>query len=370
MARYRKIDPRIWNDERFRSFTDDGKLAFVFVLTHPAMTAVGAMRGTAAGLGAELGWLPHRMADAIRDAISLGMVDVDPKACFIGAPNFLRYNEPEGPNSVAKAWVEALDLIPECAGKRRVIARCRAYLDEKSKAFRLALPHAIWDAFPVAKGDASPIQEQEQEPEQKNTLSPARASASETESESPGVGGGHRTDPKANDAQANASSGEGATPQPPDGGEELRPSIAAGEAAAGRGALSAEQVERDIARRLGAEDGERIRGGLPTQDELRAAKYPRVAELLAAIRASGEPSAEWPKANAQCVEADRALGAQELDVVVPRVLAAIRESCRVGLGWHIDAIRGGPRPKRDSGSSRGMAPPSTDWPTETREVKL
>lgn len=36
MASYRKIDPRIWNDERFRVLTDSGKLAFLFVLTHPS----------------------------------------------------------------------------------------------------------------------------------------------------------------------------------------------------------------------------------------------------------------------------------------------------------------------------------------------
>ena len=31
--RYRKIDPRIWNDEKFRQFSDRAKLAFLFVLT-------------------------------------------------------------------------------------------------------------------------------------------------------------------------------------------------------------------------------------------------------------------------------------------------------------------------------------------------
>jgi hypothetical protein len=166
MARYRKIDPRIWNDEKFRAFSDDGKLAFLFVLTHPSMTAVGAMRGTVAGLAAELKWPTERTRDAMSAPISEAMLDVDDEASFIGVRNFLRYNEPEGPNSVAKAWVEALDLIPECDGKRRLIARCRAYLDERSKKFRDALPDAIWDAFPDAIGHASPIQEQEQEQEQ------------------------------------------------------------------------------------------------------------------------------------------------------------------------------------------------------------
>src|SRR5690348_1070413 len=114
MARYRKIDPRVWNDEKFRSFSDDAKLGFLFVLTHPAMTALGAMRATAAGLAAEMGWQVERFVDAIQDAIRQAMLDVNGKASFIAAKNFLRYNEPEGPNSVAKAWIAALDLIPEC----------------------------------------------------------------------------------------------------------------------------------------------------------------------------------------------------------------------------------------------------------------
>lgn len=170
MARYRKIDTRIWNDEKFRAFSDDAQLAFFFVLTHPSMTALGAMRGTIAGLAAEKGWQVGRFADAIRDAIREGMLEVNERACFIAARNFLRYNEPEGPNSVAKAWVEALDLIPECPEKRALIARCRTYLDTRSKKFRDAMPDGIWnvfkDAMLDAKSDASPIQEPEQEQEQ------------------------------------------------------------------------------------------------------------------------------------------------------------------------------------------------------------
>jgi len=50
MSRYRKVDPRIWNDAKFRSLDDQGKLAFFFLLTHPHMTAIGAMRASIPGL--------------------------------------------------------------------------------------------------------------------------------------------------------------------------------------------------------------------------------------------------------------------------------------------------------------------------------
>jgi len=171
-AKYRKVDPRIWNDEKFCRLTDDGQLAFLFILTHPSMTCLGAMRGTIEGLAAEKHWPYKRFRDAIKyampDAIpdaslfpmlddnsyAYGMLEIDPENCFIAAPNFLRYNPPEGPNSIIKAWPAALDLIPECAGRKRLIYRCRQYLDSMSDKMKDAMVDAIWHAFPDAIPDA------------------------------------------------------------------------------------------------------------------------------------------------------------------------------------------------------------------------
>jgi hypothetical protein len=160
MSWYRKVDTRFWADEKVRQLSDDGKLAFLFVLTHPTLTAVGAMRATVPGLAAELGWSERRFRKALEPAVCLGMVELDEAAAFIAFPNFLRFNEPQGPNSV-KAWIDALDLIPECAGKVRLVARCRVYLDGKSDTFRAAIGDAVLNAFAMPSG----IQEQEQEQE-------------------------------------------------------------------------------------------------------------------------------------------------------------------------------------------------------------
>jgi hypothetical protein len=46
VSRYRKLDVRLWNDTKFRALSDNGKLAFIFTLTHPGMTMIGAMRAT------------------------------------------------------------------------------------------------------------------------------------------------------------------------------------------------------------------------------------------------------------------------------------------------------------------------------------
>lgn len=167
MSRFRKIETRIWNDAKFRELSDTGKLAFFLILTHPHMTALGAMRGTIGGLADELKWSIDAMRDAIRHAMSLGLLEVDEKSCYIGLPNFLRYNEPEGPNSVTKAWPHALELIPECGFKSKLIARCRSYLEAKSPDFKKAMGDAIWDAFAMPCHIQEPEQEQEQKPEQK-----------------------------------------------------------------------------------------------------------------------------------------------------------------------------------------------------------
>jgi hypothetical protein len=161
MARYRKVDSRIWNDEKFRRLGDDAKLVFFMLLTHPNMTALGAMRATLAGLSEELGWKPEAFKEAFRKVLSEGMAEHDARACFIALPNFLRYNPPESPN-VVKAWVGAIDLLPECELKNRVITRSKAFTHGMTEAFRKALPEAFLKGMPY--------QEQEQEQEQEKTV--------------------------------------------------------------------------------------------------------------------------------------------------------------------------------------------------------
>lgn len=161
MAKYRKVDPRIWNDEKFRRFSQTGKLVFLFLMTHPHMTALGAMRATTAGLAAELEMSPKAFGEAFHEAFLKGMVEYDQQACFIALPRFLRYNGPESPN-VVKAWSSSLELLPECPLKGKLIQRV--------KDFAEALPEAFHEALPEAFAKSMPYQEQEQEQDLK-TLS-------------------------------------------------------------------------------------------------------------------------------------------------------------------------------------------------------
>ena len=160
MSKYRKIDVRIWNDAKFRDLSHNAKLVFFFLLTHPNMTALGAMRSTLSGLAEELDFELETFREAFREAFAKGMVKHDSKACLIALPNFIKYNQPESPN-VVKAWVNSLDLLPECDLKNDVISLSANALKGYSKAFREALPEAFLKTYPKSM----PNQEQEQEQE-------------------------------------------------------------------------------------------------------------------------------------------------------------------------------------------------------------
>lgn len=168
MARYRKIDPRIWNDEKFRTMSHEGQRLFLFVLTHPSLTMIGAMRATQSGLSEELGLDAKAFREAFGEALSKGMLKYDEKAFLLWLPNFLKYNAPESPN-VVKSWGSALDLLPECDLRKEVLSSAKAFISTMSKAFTEALPKAFNEALPKAISKTIPNQEQEQEQDIRNT---------------------------------------------------------------------------------------------------------------------------------------------------------------------------------------------------------
>lgn len=190
MARYRKIDPRIWNDEKFASLSHEGQRAFLFILTHPSMTSLGAFRATKEGIEAELGIDTKGLSKPFQELLSKGLIKYDESCFLVFAPNFLKYNQPENPN-VVKGWAGCLDLLPECPLLAEVLQRaklCASANSKTSKAFSESLGRVTETlseryAKQLSKGLA--IQEQEQEQEYKDvsdeTSSSANANASESE---------------------------------------------------------------------------------------------------------------------------------------------------------------------------------------------
>ena len=169
MARYRKIDVRMWNDRKFRELSDNGKLAFILLLTHPDTTQIGTIRTRVSNLADELGWQRDAMSHAIQEVTLSGMIDADEKAGLMVINNFLRYNAPSSPNAF-KSWCELIDLMPECDLLDKHVAGLKTFIDGLSDGMKKAIPNdllqAIRDAMSHANEQPCRIQEQEQEQEQ------------------------------------------------------------------------------------------------------------------------------------------------------------------------------------------------------------
>jgi len=235
MGRYRKIDPRIHNDAKFKALSERGKLLFFTILTHPHMTALGAMRATEAGLCEEMALgASGRDADCasdcstdcasgcasdcpagraagvfesyrrgFKDLIKNGLIKFDPGNACLVIPKFLKYNPPESP-SVVKAWNEAGDLIPECDLRDELIENTIKFLqgygrpDKESflKAFNLRPLNrqAAGQAGPQTDGQTGAHQEQEQEQEQ--IITPPTPLQGENVSSSAGKKRPHTRKPK------------------------------------------------------------------------------------------------------------------------------------------------------------------------------
>lgn len=169
MARYRKIDVRVWNDRKFRELSDNAKLVFILLLTHPDTTQIGTIRTRVSNLADELGWQRDAMSHAIQEVTLNGMIDADEKAGLMVINNFLKYNAPSSPNAF-KSWRELIDLMPECDLLDRHVASLKAFVDSLSTGMRNAIPNDLMDAIKDAilrvNEQPSRIQEQEQEQEQ------------------------------------------------------------------------------------------------------------------------------------------------------------------------------------------------------------
>ncbi len=155
MSYFRKIDVKIWNDAKFRSLSSTGKLVFLMLVTHPNMTAIGAMRATPDGLAAEL-WSDNDEAfvgfregflKGFREVLSEGLAEHDSKACCVFIPNFVKYQAAESPN-VIKAWAKQVEWVPECALRTRAVAGVEVYTKGLSEGFHKAFLKAFPKDYP------------------------------------------------------------------------------------------------------------------------------------------------------------------------------------------------------------------------------
>ena len=162
--RYRKISVCIWNDAKFMALSNDAKLIVFFMLTHPDLTQLGALRANIPGLACELGMELEIFTKGFQEVLTQGIVEHDGKLLF-WFPNFLRYNLPESPN-VVKSWHYGFNELPESELRNTILIGVKRLVDGLSRGFR----EAFLKAFAEELAQVSPNQRTEnREQREENT---------------------------------------------------------------------------------------------------------------------------------------------------------------------------------------------------------
>lgn len=183
MGRYRKTDPRMYGDERFRSLSKpqpNGQTLFHYLFTGPHTTNLpGLSLVGMAQLSEALGWSISGCRAAWATVCRAGLAEADWEARVLWVPNVIKYDPPESP-SVVKSWANPLGEIPECALKAKACQQLTAWLTACGPAWAAAWPTG--SAQGVPQGVPHPEPTPEPEPEPVTPPTPSRgARASEDE---------------------------------------------------------------------------------------------------------------------------------------------------------------------------------------------
>jgi hypothetical protein len=162
-ARFRKIDPRIWTDEKFRKLTGEEQRIALYILTAQT-NRIGLFSFSPGKACEDLGTLPPTFRKGFGKVCQTLRWEWDPEARVLYLPTWWRYNQPENANNVIGNLKDLGDL-PETPLLERFSSNTTYLSNELIETFTQTLAKR--------SPKRSPSQEQEQEQEQEQDAPPA-----------------------------------------------------------------------------------------------------------------------------------------------------------------------------------------------------
>jgi hypothetical protein len=161
--KFRKVDPRIWYDEKFRTLSAADKLLAVYLLTGSQTNRIGLFYVSLSLAAEQTGYPPDTLAIGIRRVCHTLRWVFDEASGVLFLPTWWKYNGVCGPRTMAGNLGDLHDvpqthLIEQFANNNRYLTDA-----EFEVVRRVCHTHAIPMPYPSAIG----AQEQEQEQEQK-----------------------------------------------------------------------------------------------------------------------------------------------------------------------------------------------------------
>jgi hypothetical protein len=172
--RYRKIEIRMWADQKFRKLSPmppSGQSLWFYLLSGPHTGIIpGLSKARRVTIADELAWTPEDFDAAFKEIASQQMAEADWQAGVVWIPNAIKCNPPQSPN-VITAWRKEWPLIPECDLKTKALEAMRLAVSElvqNHQAYCLrfnsefAKPSGKPSAKPSRKPSAKTMSNQEQ----------------------------------------------------------------------------------------------------------------------------------------------------------------------------------------------------------------
>lgn len=190
MSIYRKVEVRLWGDEKFRCLSPIPPCAqglWIFMITGPHTSSIpGLFRAGRASMAEELGWEVEDFDEAFQEVFDKGMAKADFKARLMWIPNAIKHNKPASPN-VVTSWGREFDLLPECDLKLEAYEHLKASIHALGEAYGKAFDKAFRKPSEKALPKTCPNQKQKQKQkqEQEPPYPPQGGSAGCDENEKP-----------------------------------------------------------------------------------------------------------------------------------------------------------------------------------------
>jgi hypothetical protein len=157
MARYKKVETKIWGDAKFQRLSPpppNAQTLWFRLLTGPETNQIpGLIPVGEAALAEALRWDLEGFREAFREVSAEGMAEADWEARLIWLPNAYRYNAPESPN-VVRHWGKVWEEIPESPLKVKAYQQLRAYCEGLGEAFAKAFREALAEPFAESRARA------------------------------------------------------------------------------------------------------------------------------------------------------------------------------------------------------------------------
>ena len=166
-SRYRKIDPRIWTDEKFRQLTGEQQRIALYVLTAQT-NRIGLFSFSPGKACEDLETLPPTFTKGFLKVCQTLNWEWDKEARVLYLPTWWRYNQPENANNVI-GNLKDLDDLPETPLLERFSSNTACLSNDLIVTFTQTLAKRS----PQRSPKRSPSQEQEQEQEQEQDAPPA-----------------------------------------------------------------------------------------------------------------------------------------------------------------------------------------------------